>query len=177
MNLVTDGFPALALAVDPKAPDLMQQSPRQAQARLLDGGKLWTIIGEGLMLAVIALGAFWCSLFVWHQPIEQARTVTFTVMVAAQLVHAFNCRSDRWSLFQVGVTTNHALIWAVVASLALQVGILTIPFMGPIFKVAPLPIEDWELMAAMALLPLAIVEAVKWFQRRASAGLQKAQGD
>jgi Ca2+-transporting ATPase len=97
-------------------------------------------------------------------------------MVAAQLVHAFNCRSDRWSLFHVGVTTNHALIWAVVASLALQVGILTIPFMGPIFKVAPLPVEDWELMAAMALLPLAIVEAVKWFQRRASAGLQKARG-
>ncbi len=77
----------------------------------------------------------------------------------------------------MGVTTNHALIWAVVASLALQVGILTIPLLGPIFKVAPLPIEDWELMVAMALLPLAIVEAIKWFQRRASAGLQKAQGD
>ena len=77
-------------------------------------------------------------------PIEQARTVTFTVMVAAQLVHAFNCRSDRWPLFHVGVTTNHALIWAVVASLALQVGILTIPLLGPIFNVAPLPIEDWE---------------------------------
>ena len=167
MNLVTDGFPALALAVDPKAPDLMQQQPRQAQARLLDGGRLWTIAGEGLMLAVIALGVFSYSLYVWQQPIDQARTVTFTVMVAAQLVHVFNCRSDRWSLFQVGVTTNHALIWAVAASLALQIGILTIPVMGPIFKVAPLPIEDWELMVAMALLPLAIVEAIKWFRRRA----------
>ena len=177
MNLVTDGFPALALAVDPKAPDLMQQSPRQTQARLLDRGRLWTITGEGLMLAVIALSTFSYSLFVWHQSIEQARTVTFTVMVAAQLVHAFNCRSDRWSLFHVGVMTNHALIWAVVASLALQVGILTIPLLGPIFKVAPLPIEDWELMAVMALLPLAIVEVAKWFQRRASAGLQKARGD
>jgi Ca2+-transporting ATPase len=177
MNLVTDGFPALALAVDPKAPDLMQQPPRQTQARLLDGGRLWTITSEGLMLAAIALSTFSYSLFVWRQPIEQARTVTFTVMVAAQLVHAFNCRSDRWSLFHVGVTTNHALIWAVVASLALQVGILTIPLLGPIFKVAPLPIEDWELMAAMALLPLVIVEAVKWFQRRASTEIQKARGD
>jgi Ca2+-transporting ATPase len=166
MNLVTDGFPALALAVDPKAPDLMQQPPRQTQARLLDGGRLWTIASEGLMLAVIALSAFSYSLFVWQQPIDQARTVTFTVMVAAQLVHAFNCRSDRWSLLQVGVTSNHALIWAVVASLALQVGILTIPVLGPIFKVVPLPIEDWELMVAMALLPLAIVEGVKWLRRR-----------
>jgi len=169
MNLVTDGFPALALAVDPKAPDLMRQPPRQAQARLLDGGRLWTIAGEGLMLAVIALSAFSYSLFVWQQPIEQARTVTFTVMVGAQLVHAFNCRSDRWSLFHVGVTTNHALIWAVMASLALQVGILTIPAMEPIFKVAPLPIEDWELMVAMALLPLATVEGVKWLKNRGSS--------
>ena len=166
MNLVTDGFPALALAVDPKAPDLMQQPPRQTQARLLDGGRLWTIAGEGLMLAVIALSAFSYSLFVWQQPIEQARTVTFTVMVAAQLVHAFNCRSDRWSLFQVGVMTNHALIWAVVASLALQVGILTIPVLEPFFKVTSLPIEDWELMLAMALLPLAIVEGIKWLRRQ-----------
>jgi P-type Ca2+ transporter type 2C len=171
MNLVTDGFPALALAVDPKAPDLMQQPPRKTQARLLGGGRLWTITGEGLMLAVIALSTFSYSLFVWRQPIEQARTVTFTVMVAAQLVHAFNCRSHRWSLFHVGVTTNHALIWAVVVSLALQVGILTIPVLGPIFKVAPLPIEDWELMAAMALLPLAIVEAMKWLRRR--SGMEK----
>lgn len=165
MNLVTDGFPALALAVDPKAPDLMQQPPRQAQARLLDGGRLWTIAGEGLMLGVIALGAFSCSLFIWEQPIDQARTVTFTVMVAAQLVHAFNCRSERWSLFHIGVTTNHALIWAVVTSLALQVGILTIPVLAPIFKVAPLPVEDWELMVAMGLLPLAILEGVKRVRR------------
>jgi P-type Ca2+ transporter type 2C len=170
MNLVTDGFPALALAVDPKAPDLMQQPPRQAEARLLDNGRLWAIAGEGLLLAVIALGAFSYSLFIWQQPIDQARTVTFTVMVAAQLVHAFNCRSDRWSLFHVGVTTNRALIWAVVASLILQVGILTIPVVEPIFKVVPLPIEDWELMVAMAVLPLAVVEGVKWVKRQKVSG-------
>jgi P-type Ca2+ transporter type 2C len=165
MNLVTDGFPALSLAVDPKAPDLMQQPPRQTQARLLDGGRLWAILGQGVMLAVIALGAFTYSLFVWHQPIEQARTVAFTVMVVAQLVHAFNCRSDRWSLFQVGVMTNRPLVWAVLASLAMQVAILATPMMQQIFKVAPLPVEDWELMVIMALVPLAIVEATKWFQR------------
>ena len=168
MNLVTDGFPALALAVDPKAPDLMQRPPRQAQARLLDAGRLWTIAGEGLMLAVIALGAFTWSLLIWQQPVEQARSVAFTVMVVAQLVHAFNCRSDRWSLFQVGVTTNHALIWAVVLSLVLQIAILTIPVVESIFKVAPLPIEDWELMVLMALVPLAVVEVIKWIRRRLS---------
>ena len=170
MNLVTDGFPALALAVDPKAPDLMQQPPRKTEARLLESGRLWAIAGEGLLLAVIALSAFSLSLFIWKQPIDQARTVTFTVMVAAQLVHAFNCRSDRWSLFHVGVTSNRALLWAVGVSVALQVGILTIPVMEPIFKVASLPIEDWELMVAMGLLPLAVVEGVKWVRRQKALG-------
>ncbi len=170
MNLVTDGFPALALAVDPKAPDLMQQPPRKTEARLLERGRLWAIAGEGLLLAGIALSAFSLSLFIWQQPIDQARTVTFTVMVAAQLVHAFNCRSNRWSLFHVGVTSNRALLWAVGVSVALQVGILTIPVMEPIFKVASLPIEDWELMVAMAMLPLAIVEGFKWVRRRKVSG-------
>ncbi len=118
------------------------------------------------MLAVIALSAFSYSLFVWEQPIDQARTVTFTVMVAAQLVHAFNCRSDRWSLVQVGVATNRSLIWAVLVSLALQIAILAAPVMQSIFKVAPLPIQDWELMAAMGLVPLVAMEVVKWLRRQ-----------
>ena len=166
MNLVTDGFPALALAVDPKAPDLMRQPPRRSDDRLFDRARFLSIGGEGLMLAGIALSAFTYSLFVWEQPIDHARTVTFTVMVTTQLVHAFNCRSDRWSLLQVGLTTNHALIWAVVASLVLQVGILAIPVMRLIFKVTLLPLEDWELLFAMAFLPLIIVETMKWLRRR-----------
>jgi Ca2+-transporting ATPase len=166
MNLVTDGFPALALAVDPKAPDLMRRPPRRSDDRLFDRTRFLSIGGEGLMLAGIALSAFTYSLFVWEQPIDHARTVTFTVMVTTQLVHAFNCRSDRWSLLQVGLTTNRALIWAIVASLVLQVGILAIPVMRLIFKVTLLPLEDWELLFAMAFLPLIIVETMKWLRRR-----------
>ncbi|MEK6763764.1 MAG: cation-translocating P-type ATPase, partial [Nitrospirota bacterium] len=99
MNLVTDGIPALALAVDPKAPDLMTRPPRRPEARLLDGGRLLAIGGEGMMLGVIALGAFSYSLYGLHQELDQARTVAFTVLVVAQLVHVFNCRSERLSLF------------------------------------------------------------------------------
>ena len=141
MNLVTDGIPALALAVDPKAPDLMKRPPRRPEARLLDGGRLLAIGGEGLMLGLIALGAFSYSLYGLHQEIDQARTVAFTVMVVAQLVHVFNCRSERLSLFQLGVGTNRALVWAFLLSLVVQVAVLTVPVVRPIFKVAPLPID------------------------------------
>ncbi|MDI3465886.1 MAG: hypothetical protein OJF50_004707 [Nitrospira sp.] len=166
MNLVTDGFPALALAVDPKAPDLMSQPPRRPDDRLFDRTRFLSIGGEGLMLALVALGTFSASLFVWHQSIEQARTVTFTVMVLVQLVHAFNSRSDHLSLFQLGMTTNRALIWAFLLSLAMQLAVLTIPAATSVFKVAPLPLEDWELMAFMGLVPLVAMEVVKWLRRR-----------
>jgi Ca2+-transporting ATPase len=166
MNLVTDGIPALALAVDPKAPDLMKQPPRRPEARLLDGGRLLAIGGEGLMLGIIALAAFSYSLYGLHQELPQARTVAFTVMVVAQLVHAFNCRSERWSLFQLGIGTNRALVWAVIASLAVQIAVLTVPVMAAVFKVAPVPIEDWALMGAMGALPFVMMEAIKGLRRR-----------
>ncbi|TKS59487.1 MAG: HAD family hydrolase [Nitrospira sp.] len=166
MNLVTDGIPALALAVDPKSQDLMKRPPLRPDARLLDSGRLLAIGGEGLMLGLIALGAFSYSLFRLHQTLDQARTVAFTVMVVVQLVHAFNCRSERWSLFQLGVGTNHALVWAFLLSLAVQVAVLTVPAVAPVFKVVPLPIEDWALMGALGLLPLFAIEMIKTLRRR-----------
>ena len=57
MNLVTDGFPALALAVDSKSPDLMKQPPRRPDARLLDGGKLLAIGAQGVMLVRNRVGS------------------------------------------------------------------------------------------------------------------------
>lgn len=166
MNLVTDGIPALALAVDPKAPDLMNRPPRRPEARLLDGGRLLAIGGEGLMLAALALGAFSYSLYGLHQGLDQARTVAFTVMVVAQLVHAFNCRSERWSLFQLSVGTNRALVWAVLLSLAVQIAVLTVPAVSSVFKAAPLPVEDWELMGAAGLVPFIAMELIKMARRQ-----------
>ena len=166
MNLVTDGIPALALAVDPKAPDLMKRRPRKPEARLLSGNRLAAIGAEGLMLSAIALGAFAYSLYGLNQDVEQARTVAFTVLVVVQLVHAFNCRSERWSLFQVGVATNRPLLLAVILSFGIQAAVLTIPVAAPIFKVASLPIEDWILMGATGILPFVIMEAVKGWRRR-----------
>jgi Ca2+-transporting ATPase len=165
MNLVTDGFPALALAVDPKSPDLMKRRPRRPEAKLLDGGRLVSIALEGLVLSLIALGAFTYSLYGLHQDVEQARTVAFTVLVIVQLVHAFNCRSDRWSLFQIGIGTNRPLLFAAMFSLGIQVALLTLPLVAPIFKVVPLPLEDWVLMGAAGILPFVIMEAVKWKRR------------
>jgi Ca2+-transporting ATPase len=166
MNLITDSIPALALAVDPKAPDLMKRPPRRPDERLLDMGRLWAIAGEGVWLALLALGAFCYNLFVWHRDIEEARTVAFTVMVFTQLVHAFNCRNERLSLFQLGVWTNRFLVWAFLLSLAIQIAVITIPAAQLIFKTASLPVEDWVMMAAAGVLTFAVMEAIKLTRQR-----------
>jgi P-type Ca2+ transporter type 2C len=166
MNLVTDGFPALALAVDSKSPDLMKQPPRRPDARLLDGGTLLAIGAQGVMLGAIALGAFAYSLYGLHQEVEQARTVVFSVMVVAQLVHAFNCRSERLSLFQVGLWTNRPLLLAFSLSLGIQFAVLTVPAAARVFKIAPLPIEDWVIMGALGFLPFLLMEFMKALRRR-----------
>lgn len=164
MNLVTDGFPALALAVDPKAPGLMRQPPRRPDDRLLDRGRLLAIGGQGLMMAVIALGAFAYCLYGLGQNLEQARTVAFTVMVLVQLVHAFNCRSADHSLFRLGVTTNPQLLLAFGLSLGAQLGILLVPAAASLFKAGPLPLADWGLIALLGLLPFVIMELWKFFR-------------
>ena len=164
MNLVTDGFPALALAVDPKAPGLMRQPPRRPDDRLLDGGRLLAIGGQGLVMAVIALGVFAYCLYGLGQGLDQARTVAFTVMVLVQLVHAFNCRSADYSIFRLGMTTNPQLLWAFGLSFGAQMGILLVPGAAGIFKAGPLPLEDWGLIALLGLLPLVIMELWKLFK-------------
>ncbi|GKS59753.1 calcium-transporting P-type ATPase, PMR1-type [Nitrospira sp.] len=166
MNLVTDGFPALALAVDPPNPELMQRPPRPPTASLLDREQLAAVGEQGLLLSVVALAAFSMSLYVWHQGVEQARTVAFSVMVVAQLVHAFNCRSDRLSLFQLGVGTNPSLLLAFAVSLGIQAVILSWPVAWPIFKTAPLPIEDWAMIGVMGASPLLMMEVRKALTRR-----------
>jgi Ca2+-transporting ATPase len=118
------------------------------------------------MLSAIALGAIAYCLYGLHQEVEQARTVAFTVMVVAQLVHAFNCRSERWSLFQVGLWTNRPLLLAFSLSLGIQVVVLTVPSIAPIFKVAPLPLEDWALIGGMGVLPFLLMELIKALRRR-----------
>ena len=87
------------------------------------------------------------------------------MMVIAQLVHAFNCRSERSSLFQVGLWTNRPLLLAFSLSLGIQIAVLTVSAAAPVFKVAPLPIEDWVMMGTMGFLPFFLVELMKALRR------------
>lgn len=165
INLVTDGLPALALAVDPKDPDLMQRPPRVPTEAFLTASRLRLLVGQGLGIAVTTLLTFAFCLYCLETDLAQARTMAFTVLVMAQLTHAFNCRSDTHSIFTIGWTSNIALLWAAGGSVILQAGILLLPWTRPVFDVTPLTISQWGMVLGLGLLPLVGAETWKLMRR------------
>jgi P-type Ca2+ transporter type 2C len=165
INLVTDGLPALALAADPKAPDLMQRPPRPAQQRLLTGRRLQTLLVQGIWIALATLLMFVYALFGLEENVDRARTMTFTGLVLAQLFHAFNCRSDRQSIVTVGFWTNKPLVLAVGVSILLQAIIILTPWARPIFGVTPLDPVHWAIVGGLGVTPLLAMELWKRYAK------------
>lgn len=161
INLVTDGLPALALAVDPKDPDLMRRPPRAPTERFLTKERVLLMFSQGMFLTLIAILAFVYCLYGMDLSLERARTLTFTIVVLSQLVHSLNCRHDRRSIFAIGLLTNRPLLWSIGVSALLQAGIVLIPVLHPIFRVTSFDPEHWWLAIGMGVSPLVAMEVWK----------------
>jgi Ca2+-transporting ATPase len=173
VNLVTDGLPALALGVDPKALDIMHRPPRPPQEGVFSRPVTVLLVVISLYLTVILL-----PLFVYYvlfnprqlsdpgQILTQAQTMVFVTLILAELVNAFNCRSDIHSLFTVGLFTNRFLLIGVLLSLVIMVAVITWDPLAEIFRVTPLAWVDWLLAAGLSLTILPVVEVTKWLLRR-----------
>jgi Ca2+-transporting ATPase len=161
INLVTDGLPALALAVDPKDPALMQRPPRRPEARILERDRVFLMFGQGLFMALITILTFVYCLYGMDQNLERARTLTFMVLIGSQLAHAFNCRSDRLSLFTIGLWTNKPLLYAVGGSTLLQVGLVLNPWTREVFKLAAFDPVHWVMVFGIGSLMLVAMELWK----------------
>lgn len=161
INLVTDGLPALGLAVDPKSPDLMRRPPQRPTERFLTSERFLILSAQGTFLAFLALGTFAYCLYGMDLNLDRARTLTFTVVVFTQLFHALNNRSERRSLFELGLMSNRPLLAAVGVSMILQAAIVLIPPLHPIFDVAPFDAEHWLFAIGVGILPLVAMEIWK----------------
>ncbi len=167
INLVTDGLPALALAVDPADANLMQRPPRPPQEQFLTRARLLRLFVQGTFIAVITLLTFLYCLYGMDLNLDLARTLTFTVMVLAQLFHALNNRSEDRSIFALGLWTNKPLLATVGLSALLQAGIVSWPPVQNIFKVAPFDPEHWVLAIGTGMLPLVAMEIWKVAKKNA----------
>jgi Ca2+-transporting ATPase len=154
INLLSDVWPALALAVEPPEPDVLERPPRDPAAPILDGRALLGIAGDGLLLAGSALAAAGAA-GAWSGHVLRASTVGFTTLTSAQLLHAMTCRAERGSGL-AGLRRSPMLLAAVGGSLGLQVAGVTVPWLRRLLGTVPLTAVDWGVVAAGAVLPLVI---------------------
>jgi len=162
MNLVTDGFPAMALGVDTPSPDIMVRPPRDPSESILSYRKQLMIIWQGLLLSLGALAAFFISYYVFYpDDIAKVQTVAFTTLVLAQLLHAYNSRSENLSFMELSFFDNKALLGALGGSLALQLLVIFVPPLMRLFGTAYLNAAGWGLIIACSVLPVIAIDRVK----------------
>ncbi len=159
VNLITDGFPALALGVDPAGEDLMQQAPRNPEEGIFAGKMAFNIGAQGLFVGLITLAAFYLGRHYFSLPV--ARTMAFGTLSFSQLSQALNARSERYSIFRLGLLSNRSLVLAIAISGFLQFFVLLFPPLQAVFAVVSLSALQWLLIIGLALAPLIFVEVLK----------------
>jgi Ca2+-transporting ATPase len=161
INLVTDGLPALALGMEPPEPDIMRRPPRPASQPVIAGWHSVVVLIHGLLIALAGLTVFLLVSGAPGYSLEYSRTATFCTVAFAQLFFAIGCRSPRRTMPELGLLSNHYLLIAMLCSVVLQIMIVTLPAVRPIFGLEELSSWDWGLVFVISLAPVTIVEVTK----------------
>jgi magnesium-transporting ATPase (P-type) len=164
INMTTALCLGLTLAFEPKEAGSMQRPPRDPRAPLLSGALAARI---GVVSVLMLAGTF--GLFAWEThcgaSAAEARTVAVNVIVLVELFYLFACRSLERSIFDIGVLTNPWAAWGAVIMLGLQALLTYAPFMHRLFHTAPLGLDAWARILAVAMVVYVVVEAKKWLGR------------
>ena len=175
INLVTDSLPALALAFDPANKNIMNRNPIKSDTGIFTKGMTWRIIYQGTMIGLLSLAAFIIGIATPNPPViegltpeevrvEIGQTMTFIVLAFSELIHVFNIRNNKESIFKTGIGKNKQLFWAIGVSASLMLVILAIPALRGIFSIPVLPIGNILETIGLVITPLIIVELFKFFK-------------
>ncbi|MBL8382104.1 MAG: cation-translocating P-type ATPase [Burkholderiales bacterium] len=165
INLVTDGLPGLALAIEPAERGVMHRPPRPVRQNIFAGGMWQQILWGGLLLGGVALaGQAWALAHGAH-----AQTMVFTVLALGQLALVLALRSETESLLAIGLLSNRPLAFTVAGSVALQMALVYVPALNTVFHTAPLAPEELAVCLGLASVVLLAVEGEKRWRRRARA--------
>ena len=171
INLVTDSLPALALAFDPANSDIMQRKPIKPGKGIFTKGMTWRVVYQGIMIGGLTLAAFMIGLATTKEPIgtltleqskiEVGQTMAFVTLALSELVHVFNVRDNKKTIFKTGIFNNMKLIGSIIISALLMFVILLIPGLREIFSIPVLPKENIIELVCLVLAPIVIVEIFK----------------
>lgn len=164
VNLVTDGLPAMALGVDQAEEDVMRRKPRQAKEGVFSRGLGWKIVSRGFLIGAATILAFWVTLKENPDQLIVAQSVAFATLVMAQLIHVFDCRSER-SVFHRNPFQNGYLVLAVISSILLLLVVMYVQPLQDIFHTVPLSLRQWLLVMGMASIPTFALAGFQLFKR------------
>lgn len=152
VNLVTDGLPAMALGLDQPEENVMKRKPRSPNEGVFSRGLGWKVVSRGFLIGLVTLLAF---MIVYHNDssrLEYAQTIAFATLVMAQLIHVFDCRSEK-SVLSRNPLGNQYLVWAVISSLLLVLVVIYYPPLQPVFHTLPILAKDWLLILGLSSIP------------------------
>ncbi|MBU7592059.1 calcium-translocating P-type ATPase, SERCA-type [Metabacillus halosaccharovorans] len=152
VNLVTDGLPAMALGLDKPEGDLMNRKPRHPKEGVFARGLGWKVISRGFLIGIVTLAAFMIVYYRNPDDLAYAQTIAFATLVMAQLIHVFDCRSEK-SIFERNPFGNMYLIGAVISSVLLMLVVIYYPPLQPIFHTLPILARDWLLILGLSAIP------------------------
>ena len=174
VNLVTDSLPALALAFDPANDDIMNRKPLKQSKGIFTKGMTFRIVYQGIMIGLLTLIAFIIGLKTTTEPIgaltldqskiEVGQTMAFIVLALSELVHVFNIRDNKKSIFKQNVFNNKILLGAIALSASFMFVILLVPALRGIFSIPVLPMNNIIETVALVFAPIVIVEIFKLFK-------------
>jgi Ca2+-transporting ATPase len=163
INLVTDGLPALALAAEPAEGDLMKRQPRHPAESIFAHGLGAHAVWVGLLMAGVVLSAQAWAIRTGH---SHWQTMVFTILCLTQLGHVLAIRSERQSLFSMGLLSNAYLLGAVLLTFALQMATIYIPLLNTVFKTEALTLQELLIAVALSSIVFVAVEIEKFIRRR-----------
>jgi Ca2+-transporting ATPase len=159
MNLVTDDFPAITLAVTPQSKDIMEEAPRKNKKILNKSLIVWFAI-SGFSMAMICLGVFYFTHNILHQGFEYARTTTFLTLILLEIANAYNFISFRHSVTIESLKANKYLTYASGIAILATIAVLYTP-LNKVFESVPLSGIDWIIAIIASLLIIVIFDILK----------------
>ena len=166
LNLLTDGAPALALGLEKGDPDIMEQPPRPPDEPVINRPMRRGIGVQTVAITAATLGAFLLGKRWFPDSLAAAQTMSFVTLSTSELLRAYTARSERYSVFRIGVWSNQYMQMSVAASIALLLAVIYIPFLDPIFNTAFMGLREWLVMAPLILLPATAAEITKLLERQ-----------
>ncbi len=176
IDLGSDVLPALALGAEPPERDVMNRPPRSRREPLFSSALVRRFLFLGTVQSIgVCVAFFWriessglpFSDFTTSTPAyREAITMVQAGIVVSQFFNGFTVRSDRHSVFQVGLLSNPWLIIAEFVGVGIMAAISYVPVLQSVFNTAPLSALDWLVLIGFGLLLLIADETRKWLLRR-----------